>query len=80
MEEYTFPNGNDTRTKQFTINNTWGKSISIKLRNKSVTNTFKYTIKSLGILDLNKQTQRGQANAQQSSVATPVKGKGMVRN
>ena len=79
VEEYTFPNGNNTSTKKFTINNAWGKSISIKLRNKSVTNTFKYTIKSIATLDLNKQKKRGESNSQQSAVSSSTKGKGSVR-
>ena len=80
VEEYTFANGNNTASRRFVIRDTWGKSISIKLRNKSVANTFKYTIKSQGTLDMNKQRRRGQANTQQATVATPVKGKGSVRN
>ncbi len=61
--EYTFPNGKNTSKKKFTIKNAYGKSISIKLRNRSVANTFKYSIKSKGILDINKQKARGQKNA-----------------
>lgn len=61
--EYTFSNGKNKSKKKFTINNVYGKSISVKLRNRSVANTFKYSIKSRGILDINKQKARGQNNA-----------------
>ncbi|MBK9255408.1 MAG: hypothetical protein IPM42_07975 [Saprospiraceae bacterium] len=58
VEEYTFPNGNALSSKTFNVPNTHGKSISVKLRNKSVANTFAYTIKSKGFLNINKQTNR----------------------
>ncbi|MGB0910071.1 MAG: hypothetical protein ACPGYT_06885 [Nitrospirales bacterium] len=58
--EYMFPNGKKLSKKKFVINNVHGKSISIKLRNRSVANTFKYSIKSRGFLDLNKQKARGK--------------------
>ena len=58
--EYTFPSGKKRHKKKFVINNIHGKSISIKLRNRSVANTFKYSIKSRGFLDLKKQKARGQ--------------------
>lgn len=58
VEEYTFPNGSALSSKTFNISNTHGKSISVKLRNKSVANTFAYTIKSKGFLNINKQKTR----------------------
>jgi hypothetical protein len=60
--EYTFPNGNNTSSKKFTITNVHGKSISVKLRNKSFSNTFKYAIKSKGFLNFSKQRARGNRN------------------
>ena len=61
--EYTFPSGNNTSTKKFTINNVHGKSISVKLRNRSVANKFKYAIKSKGFLNIAKQKARGRSNS-----------------
>ncbi|MEM6805074.1 MAG: hypothetical protein AAF696_27000 [Bacteroidota bacterium] len=46
IHSYTFNNGNYTRTKTFTIPNAKGKVISINMRNYSVGNKFKYTVKA----------------------------------
>ncbi|MEM8887616.1 MAG: hypothetical protein AAGD28_06485 [Bacteroidota bacterium] len=46
VHSYTFNNGNYTKTKTFTINNAKGKVISINMRNYSVGNKFKYTVKA----------------------------------
>ena len=43
---YVFPNGNDTQSKIFTINNAKGKIISVAMKNNSVANQFNYTIKA----------------------------------
>jgi len=56
--EYTFPSGNTTSTKKFTIKNVHGKSIIVKLKNRSATNNFMYTITSQGFLNLKKQKAR----------------------
>ncbi|MEX0289916.1 MAG: hypothetical protein AB3N14_12470 [Flavobacteriaceae bacterium] len=60
--EKTFPNGTGKGKRKFNITNVHGKSISVKLRNRSAVNTFKYSITSQGFLNINKQRQRGQAN------------------
>lgn len=60
--EYTFPNGKKLSKKKFVIKEVHGKSISVKLRNKSATNKFKYAIKSKGILNINKQKARAKSN------------------
>ncbi|UJH66113.1 hypothetical protein [Allomuricauda sp. SCSIO 65647] len=60
--EKTFPNGPGKGKRKFNILNVHGKSISIKLRNRSAVNTFKYSITSQGFLNHEKQRQRGLAN------------------
>jgi len=60
--EYTFPKGKYKKSKKFIINNIHGKSISVKLRNKSAANKFKYAIKSRGFLNMNKQKARASKN------------------
>lgn len=62
VREYTFENGKGSKKKTFTIKNVFGKSVSVFLKNRSVANTFKYTISSKGRSDSNKQKQRVQAN------------------
>ena len=62
--EYTFPNGKNLSKKKWVIQNMHGKALSVKLRNRSVTNTFKYAIKTKGFLNINKQRARGQQNVQ----------------
>ncbi|WP_456376059.1 hypothetical protein [Lutibacter sp.] len=61
--EYKFKSGKNTETKKFIITNVHGKSISVKLRNRSVTNKFKYAIKSKGFLNIAKQRTRGMSNS-----------------
>jgi hypothetical protein len=56
--EYSFPNGKDTSTKKFIIKNVHGKSISVKLKNNSFSNKFKYAIKTKGFLNIAKQKKR----------------------
>lgn len=46
VHSYTFNNGNYTRTKTFVIPNARGKVISVNMRNYSVGNKFKYTIRA----------------------------------
>lgn len=64
--EYTFPNGKNTSRKKFIIRNVHGKSISVKLRNRSVANKFKYAIKTKGFVNMAKQRARAAANSSTS--------------
>lgn len=62
FEEYTFSSGKSSigTVKKFVIPNTYGKSISVKLKNNSFSDRFKYSISSQGFLDINKQKNRGR--------------------
>ena len=60
--EYTFPNGKNTSSKKFIIRNVHGKSISVKLRNRSAAYKFKYAIKTKGFVNMAKQRARTRSN------------------
>ena len=62
-DEFTFPAGESTigMTKKWVIRNAHGKSISVKLRNRSAANRFKYSISTQGFLNINKQRNRAGA-------------------
>jgi len=62
VDGHEFPNGNNTSSKTFTIKNVYGKSISVKLKNRSATNKFEYTIKTKGFLNIKKQKARAYKN------------------
>ncbi len=84
VKEYTFDNGKYTRKKTFTIKNVFGKSVSVFLKNRSVANTFKYTISTKGRSDTKKQKKRVQGNSNtissKKTVKRTTKGKGYRRN
>ncbi|KQC30879.1 hypothetical protein [Flagellimonas eckloniae] len=59
LPNYVFPNNKNLSSKKFTIRNTHGKSISVKLLGKETNfDVFKYSIKTQGFLNVNKQKNR----------------------